>query len=77
VAFYTYYFLRNRFLFVRKFYRWLCWLLIPWWALFGLVSVITSWLRGRRRRARALLLALHHGLRGKFGDCSAEVLALK
>lgn len=77
VAFYAYYFLRNRFLYVRKFYPRLRWILIPRWALFGLVSVATSRLRGKRRRARALLLALRHGLRGKFGDRSADVFALK
>ena len=77
VAFYTYYFLRNRFLFVSKSYPHLRWLLIPRWALFGLVSVAGSWLRGQRRRARALLLGLCHGLSGQFGDRSAEVLALK
>ncbi len=77
VAFYTYYFLRNRFLFVGKFYPHLRWLLIPRWTMFGLVSVTGSWLRGQRRRARALLLGLRHGLSGQFGDRSVEVLALK
>jgi GT2 family glycosyltransferase len=77
VAFYTYYFLRNRFLFVSKSYPHLRWLLIPCWAMFGLVSVVGSWLRGQRRRARALLLGLRHGLSGQFGDRSAEVLGLK
>ncbi|HLF24919.1 MAG TPA: glycosyltransferase family 2 protein [Anaerolineae bacterium] len=77
LVFYAYYFLRNRFLFVRKFYPRLRWLLVPRWAFFGLVSVAASWLRGRQRRARALLLGLRHGLSGKFGDRSADVLALK
>jgi len=77
VAFYTYYFLRNRFLFVSKSYPHLRWLLIPRWTMFGLVSVTGAWLHGQRRHARALLLGLHHGLSGQFGDRSAEVLALK
>jgi len=77
VAFYTYYFLRNRFLFVRKFCPRLRWLLVSRWTLFGLMSVATSWLRGNPRRTRALLLGLRHGLSGQFGDRSAEVLALK
>ncbi len=77
VAFYTYHFMRNRFLFVSKFYPRLRWILIPRWAMFGLVSVVSSWLRGQRRRARALWLGLRHGLSGQFGDRSAEVLALK
>jgi GT2 family glycosyltransferase len=76
VAFYTYYFLRNRFLFVRKFYSHLCWLLVPYWAAFGIISALTSWLRGERRYARALLLALRHGLAGEFGDRSAEAISL-
>ena len=76
VAFYTYYFLRNRFLFVRKFYPHLRWLLVPSWAAFGLVSIVTAWLRGRQQRARALTLGLRHGLSGQFGDRSAEALAL-
>lgn len=77
VAFYAYYFLRNRFLFVRKFYPRLRWLLVLRWTLFGLMSVVTSWLQGNQRRARALLLGLRHGLSGQFGDRSAEVLAPK
>jgi GT2 family glycosyltransferase len=77
VAFYTYYFMRNRFLFVRKFHPRLRWLLVPYWTLFGLMSVVTSWLQGNPRRARALLLGLRHGLSEQFGDRSTEVLALK
>ena len=76
VAFYTYYFLRNRFLFVRKFYPRLKWVLIPRWAALGLMSIVASWLRGRRPRARALWLGLRHGLTGQFGDHSVEALAL-
>jgi GT2 family glycosyltransferase len=75
VAFYTYYFLRNRFLFVRKFYPHLRWLLVPRWTWFGLLSMASSWLRGNPRRAQALLLGLRHGLSGQFGDRSQEVFA--
>ena len=75
VAFYTYYFLRNRFLFVRKFYpRWQLFLFLRW-GLFGLVSIAGSRLRGQRRRASALTLALRHGLTGRFGDHSRQVFA--
>lgn len=77
VAFYTYYFLRNRFLFVRKFHPRLCWILVPRWALFGLLSITFSRLRGNRPRARALWLGLQHGLGGQFGDRSAEALAVE
>jgi len=77
VAFYAYYFLRNRFLLVRQLYpRW-CWLLIPRWAILGFTSVLAAWRRGERRRARALWLGLRHGLGGTFGDHSPEVLTLK
>lgn len=75
VAFYTYYFLRNRFLYVHKLYpRWQ----IPlglYWAGFGLVSIVGSRLRGQRRRAAALNLAVRHGVRGQFGDRSQEIFA--
>ncbi|MBU0703698.1 MAG: hypothetical protein KKC18_07510, partial [Chloroflexi bacterium] len=75
VAFYTYYFLRNRFLFVRKFYpRWQLFLFLRW-GLFGLVSIAGSRLRGQRRRASALALALRHGIIGRFGDRSQEIFA--
>jgi GT2 family glycosyltransferase len=75
VAFYTYYFLRNRVLFVRKIYpRW--WLpLSLYWSLFALISIIGSRVRGQRRRASALTLALRHGLAGKFGDRSHQILS--
>jgi len=73
VAFYTYYFLRNRFLFVRKLYpRWQL-LLSLRWGLFGLISIVGSHIRGQRRRASALALALRHGLTGRFGDRSQQV----
>jgi len=75
VAFYTYYFLRNRFLFVRKFYpRWRLPLTL-YWGLFALVSIAGSRLRGQRRRAFALSLALRHGLTGQLGDRSQEIFA--
>jgi GT2 family glycosyltransferase len=75
VAFYAYYFLRNRFLYVRKLYpQWRIPLML-YWAAFGLVSVTGSRLRGQKRRAHALSLALRHGLRGQFGDRSQDILA--
>ena len=74
VAFYTYYFLRNRFLFVRRNYSRLRFPLMLYWTLFGLVSVLGSWMRGQRRRTAALTLAIRHGLTGRFGDRSREIL---
>jgi len=74
VAFYTYYFLRNRFLFVRKFYPHWRLPLTLYWSLFGVISILGSRLRRQRRRAAALTLALRHGLTGQFGDRSQEIL---
>lgn len=75
VAFYTYYFMRNRFLFVRRLYpRWRLPLTL-YWSLFALISIAGSRLRGQRRRASALTLALRHGLTGQFGDRSQEIFA--
>ena len=75
VAFYAYYFLRNRFLYVGKLYpRWRIPLML-YWAAFGLVSVTGSRLRGQKRRAHALSLALRHGVSGQFSDRSQEILA--
>jgi GT2 family glycosyltransferase len=73
-AFYAYYFVRNRFLYVRKFYSLAAWPLVLFWSAFGLISVVGAILHGRRSRARALGLALRHGLRGTFGDQSVSVL---
>ncbi|MGD1994478.1 MAG: glycosyltransferase family 2 protein [Anaerolineae bacterium] len=75
VAFYTYYFLRNRFLFLRKFGGTGKLPLFLYWGLFGLTSAVASRLRGQRRRAAALSLALSHGWRGEFGDRSEEIFA--
>lgn len=77
VAFYTYYFMRNRFLFLRKHSP--LGMRLPltlYWSSFALLSIICSRLRGQRRRAAALTLALRHGLTGQFGDRSQEILTL-
>jgi len=74
-AFYAYYFLRNRFLYVRKFYSLAAVPLMLCWGAFGLMSVAGALLRRRRTRARALWLALRHGLSGTFGDQSELILA--
>jgi GT2 family glycosyltransferase len=74
-AFYAYYFLRNRFLYVHKFYSLAALPLMLYWGAFGLVSVSGALLRHRRTRARALWLALRHGFSGTFGDQSELILA--
>jgi len=75
VAFYAYYFLRNRFLFARKFHPRRRLPLTLYWSLFALISITGSWVRGHRRRAAALRLALRHGLAGEFGDRSQDIFA--
>ncbi|MDY6878320.1 MAG: glycosyltransferase family 2 protein [Chloroflexota bacterium] len=75
VAFYTYYFMRNRFLFVRKLYPRLRLPLTLYWGLFALVSIAGSLFQGQRRRVSALTLALRHGLTSQFGDRSQEIFA--
>lgn len=66
----AYYSLRNRFLFLRKHPA-------PgrrlFWTLYAVASALRHLLRGRARRAGAELLALAHGLRGRFGDAHAEL----
>jgi GT2 family glycosyltransferase len=74
-AFYAYYFVRNRFLYVRKFYPAMAVPLALYWSAFGLASVARAIVEGRRARARALWLALRHGLNGTFGDQSDLILS--
>lgn len=72
---YAYYSLRNRFLYVAKFYPPpVAWLLALYWSAWGLVSVVGASLRGHRKRARALRLALYHGLSDRFGNRNREIL---
>jgi GT2 family glycosyltransferase len=63
---YPYYNLRNRFLFMRRRSRRTAWLSAVWTAR-GILRCITSLATGRLSLARALSLALLHGLRGRFG----------
>lgn len=73
---YAYYSLRNRFLFVRKFYpSWLVPLYI-YWSLFSLFSIGKARLLGKSQQASALALALRHGLSARFGDQSPTTYAL-
>jgi len=72
---YAYYSTRNRFLYVRKFYPLVALPLTLYWSIWGLFFALAASLRGHRRRARALRLALYHGLTGQFGDRNLKVLA--
>lgn len=72
-ALYSYYSLRNRFLFIRKFRRRQRALLLPFWLAYGLFHIARSMLRGRWPAARAAGLALHDALAGRFGGQNRRV----
>lgn len=69
-----YYVLRNRFLFIRKFYprtrrRWM---LV--WTGYGLYMALLALAHRQPRRARAILLGVIDGWRGRYGGQNARVL---
>ncbi len=72
---YSYYTLRNRFLFIRRHYRYtkIFWSLR--WVADGIVQIIIALLKGRRMRARALWLGLRDGVSGRFGDRNAQFIS--
>jgi GT2 family glycosyltransferase len=71
---YSYYTLRNRFLFIRRHFRnrKLLWTLR--WVIRGLIQIIIALLQRKRQRARALWLGLRDGLVGRFGDGNAQFI---
>ena len=70
----AYYSIRNRFLYVRKFYLLATVPLLLYWVTFGFVSVVGASVQGRQAQARALWLALRHGLGGTFGNQNELIL---
>lgn len=72
---YNYYTLRNRFLFIRRHFRYtkIFWSLR--WVAGGIVQIIIALLKGRRKRARALWLGLRDGVSGRFGDRNAQFIS--
>ncbi|RLC82986.1 MAG: hypothetical protein DRJ03_18210, partial [Chloroflexi bacterium] len=50
--------------------------LLLYWSAFGLAFVAQAILQNRPTRARALWLALRHGIRGIFGDQGELILAI-
>jgi GT2 family glycosyltransferase len=69
---YTYYSLRNRFLYVRKHYTSLRYLYYAYWTAIGAVMVVRA-LAGRKlAKARAILLALLHAYTHQFGNQNAS-----
>ncbi len=71
---YSYYTLRNRFLFIRRHFRYtrIFWSLR--WVTEGIVQIIIALLKGKRERARALWLGLRDGVTCKFGDRNAQFI---
>ena len=73
---YTYYIIRNRFLFIRKFYPKQKMLYFGFWALYSLALSLKVRLSGRRSTACAVWLGLVDGLRGRFGGQNERVLSV-
>jgi len=63
----TYYIIRNRYLFIRKFYSKQKILLYGFWTLYSLALSLKVQLGGKPATARAIWLGLFDGLRGRFG----------
>jgi GT2 family glycosyltransferase len=70
----TYYIIRNRFLFIRKFYPKSQVLFHGFWALYSLALCFKVRLSGQSATARAIWLGLLDGLRGRFGGQNERVL---
>jgi len=72
----AYYIIRNRFLFISKFYSGpLKLLLHAFWTLYSLVLGVKLTLSRKPSAARSVLLGLLDGLRGHFGGQNARVLS--
>jgi GT2 family glycosyltransferase len=63
----TYYIIRNRFLFIRKFYPKQRILFYSFWTLYSLALYLKVRLSGKPATARAIWLGLFDGLHGRFG----------
>lgn len=71
---YTYYIIRNRFIFLRKHYRWQIWLHL-FWMLYSLALAVKLHLGAKRHTAQSVFLGLFDGLQGRFGGQNERVLA--
>jgi hypothetical protein len=71
---YVYYIIRNRFLFLRKHYRWQVWL-FGFWTLYSLALALKVYLSGQPATAQAIWLGLTDGWQGRFGGQNERVLA--
>ena len=71
---YNYYTLRNRFLFIRRHFKYTKFFWGLRWVLDGIVQIIIALLKRRRKRAHALWLGLRDGVSGRFGDRNAQFI---
>jgi GT2 family glycosyltransferase len=65
---YNYYSLRNRFLFIRRYFPFARYLLFLRWVAGGTLQIILAFLTGRHGRTHALWMGLKDGVAGRFGD---------
>lgn len=72
---YVYYIIRNRFRFIRKFYRFSKVFFLSFWTLYSVALAAKVRLNGQRHTATAIRLGLLDGLRGQFGGQNSRVLA--
>ncbi|MBN1995805.1 MAG: glycosyltransferase family 2 protein [Anaerolineae bacterium] len=72
---YVYYIIRNRFLFIRKFYHYSKILFYGFWTFYSLILALKLRLRGQTASARAVRLGLEDGLQGQFGGRNEYVLS--
>jgi GT2 family glycosyltransferase len=71
---YVYYFVRNRFLYIRKFYRGLRIPLILFWGIYSLALEFKLRLTRESAKAKAVHLGLLDGWRARFGGRNEHVL---
>ncbi len=72
---YTYYIVRNRFLYARNHYRLARLPLLAVWTLYGAAAALRLRLAGTPASGRAVMLGTADGLRGRFGGQNERVLA--
>ncbi len=72
---YSYYTLRNRFLFIRRHFRYSTLFWSMRWVVEGIEQIMIALLKGNRARAHALWLGLRDGVLGKYGDRNAQFIS--
>lgn len=71
---YTYYIIRNRFRFIRKFCKFSKLFFYGFWTLYSLALAVKTQFNGKPNTAKAIRLGLFDGLRGRFGGQNERVL---